>query len=89
MLLSCVMGVGVWGEGPECTLWPVFTGEAALRPHGGGIVNIKVITKGKNRSKAFLTSKPLARSTLEVLQMRKALPKRAKGRPQGFLGTKG
>ena len=75
------MGVGVWGEGPECTLWPVFTGEAALRSRGGGIVNIKVITKGKNRSKASLTSKLPAGSTLEFLQLRKALLKRAKGRP--------
>lgn len=47
------MGVGIWGKGSESILWPIFTGEAAPKASWWEVVDIKVITTGKNRNKAL------------------------------------
>ena len=48
-----------------------------------GVADIKVIIKGNNRSKIFLSSESLAGSTLETVYLKKALFKRTQRRPQG------
>lgn len=81
-------GGGNWGKVSESILWPIFTGEAAPKVSWWEVVDIKVITRGKNRSKVLgweqqpPTSEPPPGLTLEGLHLEEALPKKVQERPQ-------
>lgn len=89
VLLSHVMGVGIWGKGSGPTLWLVFTGEAGLKASWGGVGGCWY--QGNHQRKGWkalgwgqhpLTSELLAGPTSEALHLEEALVKRAQERAQ-------